>query len=152
MHQFRRATVDDQELLTALSLRSKAYWGYDAEFMESCAPALTPGEEYLRDWPVYILLRSGTPAGFYGFWRVSGEVFLYDMFVEPHLIGKGLGRRLWEHCVTTAKAEGYPYFLIESDPYAEIFYLHMGARRIGGILSEATGRTLPLMRFDLPVG
>ena len=39
---------------------------------------------------------------------------------------------------------------IQSDPYAEGFYLAMGAVRVGELESTVTpGRMLPLLRFDL---
>ena len=37
----RPATVDDIEALTDLSLRSKAWWGYDETFIEKCRDELT---------------------------------------------------------------------------------------------------------------
>jgi hypothetical protein len=37
----RFATPDEAELLTSLAMRSKASWGYSAEFMEACRAELT---------------------------------------------------------------------------------------------------------------
>src|SRR5687768_14923343 len=39
--RIRRARPDEAEHLTALTLRSKAHWGYDADFMAACVPSLT---------------------------------------------------------------------------------------------------------------
>ena len=118
--------------------------------MERVRPALTPSAAYIVNEPVFVAeAADGTPAGFYGFSRRTGDVFLEDMWVTPARIGSGLGRALWAHAVATARAEGHTMFLIESDPGAEAFYVHCGARRIGEIVSEATQRVLPLLRFDL---
>ncbi|MGH7506358.1 MAG: hypothetical protein ACRELX_11935, partial [Longimicrobiales bacterium] len=42
----RDARSDDAGRLTALALRSKAVWGYDAVFMERCRPLLTVTPAY----------------------------------------------------------------------------------------------------------
>ena len=45
--RIRLARPDEADHLTALATRSKAYWGYDASFMEACVPALTISPERL---------------------------------------------------------------------------------------------------------
>ena len=37
----RPARADEAEFLTGLSLRSKAYWGYDAAFLARCRAVMT---------------------------------------------------------------------------------------------------------------
>lgn len=37
----RLARVTEAEILSDLALRSKAHWGYDAEFIEACRDELT---------------------------------------------------------------------------------------------------------------
>src|SRR5579864_5011411 len=144
---FRRARGGDATELTALALRSKRHWNYDDEFMQRVAPSFVVSTDYICAWPVYLLEIDGRLAAFYGFRLIDGEPFLADMWVDPPYIGHGLGRRLWAHAIETAKAAGYQYFLIESDPNAEHFYLRMGARRIGERISPDSGRSLPLMRY-----
>ena len=48
MATFRRASATEAESLTALTLESKAHWGYDAEFMALARPSLTVTPEYLE--------------------------------------------------------------------------------------------------------
>jgi GNAT superfamily N-acetyltransferase len=89
-------------------------------------------------------------AGFYGFEPEEGGVGLDYLFVEPALIGRGIGSRLWHHAVTTARGLGHPALIVVSDPHAEAFYLRMGARRIGWRGSDLEpGRKLPVLRFPL---
>jgi GNAT superfamily N-acetyltransferase len=71
-----------------------------------------------------------------------------DSFLEPAVIGTGLGRMLWEHAVKSASERGFHTLTLESDPHAEPFYLRMGAERIGE-REVAPGRVLPLMRTTL---
>lgn len=146
----RRASARDAEGLATLSFRSKAHWGYDAEFMERVRPVLSPPVDYLENSPVYLLeVYSGDPIAFYGFKDVDGETYLHDFFVAPEWIGQGIGATLWLHALATARQERYSSFLIESDPYAQGFYEHMGAELIGQIPAAPTGRLLPLLRYTL---
>ena len=144
MH-IRRAAPADVVMLTALSLTSKAYWGYDAAFMTRVASSFEVTPDYVTRWPVYVLMDGDEAAGFYGFRAVGDETFLYDMWLKPAYIGRGLGRMLWRHALQTAREAGYDRFKIESDPNAERFYIRMGASRVGEITSKDSGRVLPLL-------
>ncbi len=44
----RPARAGEAASLTALCLRSKAHWGYDAGFMGLCVPSLTVSDARLR--------------------------------------------------------------------------------------------------------
>jgi ribosomal protein S18 acetylase RimI-like enzyme len=81
-------------------------------------------------------------------YRLTGEPpegELEDLWLDPELIGRGMGRRLFEHALRIASELGFDSLVIEADPNAEPFYLAMGAARIGDRRSS-TGRTLPLLR------
>ena len=155
--RIRRARPDEAVQLTALSLRSKAYWGYDAVFMAACVPSLTvtsqrlaaPGEHVFVAEDVggtivgYAALRPDAPDG--------RDAELTDLFVEPDVIGQGYGKRLWQHTIGVARSLGVQRVRIEADPFAEPFYLHLGAERVGEAPSGAIpGRLIPLLRFTLP--
>ena len=146
----RPARADEAGLLSDLALRSKAHWGYDADFLEACRGELTISEDYIRGAPVFVLEEDGRVVGFYGLREQGTELELLYLFVEPTAIGGGHGKRLWEHAVETAARLGFQTLTIESDPYAEAFYLAMGARRVGEVSSTLRpGRTLPLLEFCL---
>jgi ribosomal protein S18 acetylase RimI-like enzyme len=117
--------------------------------VEGVRAVLTPSVDYIVNWPVYVIELQGKLRGFYGLRSVEDELFLFDLWVAPEVIGQGLGRRLWRHLVKTARSKGDKYFLIESDPNAESFYLRMGARRVGAVEAPPFGRMLPLLRYDL---
>ena len=68
------------------------------------------------------------------------------LFVDPPAIGSGAGRLLYRHVLETAGRLGFTRLTIDADPYAEPFYLAMGARRIGTAPSGSIpGRMLPLL-------
>ena len=146
----RRAEERDREELARLSFRSKAYWGYDAAFMESVREQLTPSESYVAGGRVFLAeAPNGSILGFYGFLYEDDQLWLYDMFIAPEAIRTGIGRLLWHHCVEFARTTGERAFSIESDPNAEEFYLKMGAVRDGQRIAAGSGRTLPVLRYDL---
>jgi serine protease inhibitor ecotin len=37
----QEASIDDAKCLSRIAIRSKAYWGYSAEFMDACAEELS---------------------------------------------------------------------------------------------------------------
>ncbi|KPV57406.1 N-acetylglutamate synthase [Paenibacillus sp. A3] len=155
----RRATANDAMLLSELSFRSKAYWGYDPQFMEACREDLTLRPEHMRSSVVYLLETDGGEiAGFYSL-RPPGsdgssdaEAELDSLFIAPEYIGLGYGKRLWSHMLATAAELRLPRIRIHSDPYAEAFYTKMGAVRIDEIESTVfPDRKLPLMELILTV-
>ena len=148
--RIRPASAGEARLLSDLALRSKAHWGYDADFLEACRAELTVSEDYIRGAPVFVLEEDGRVVGFYGLREQGTTLELLYLFVEPAAIGGGHGKRLWKHAVETASRLGFRQITIESDPYAEAFYLAMGARKVGEVSSTLrAGRRLPLLEFSL---
>jgi N-acetylglutamate synthase-like GNAT family acetyltransferase len=147
-----RARSDEAEHLTALAVRSKAYWGYDSAFLQACVPALTISSERLAAEPFYVLEDEEGQVVAYAGLRVEGhEAELTNLFVEPWAIGRHYGMRLWQHAIKVARSLGAEHMRIESDPFAEAFYRAMGAERIGEAPSEAiAGRMIPLLKYILP--
>jgi GNAT superfamily N-acetyltransferase len=147
----RRARPEEAATLSALALRSKAHWGYDAEFLAACRGDLTLSAEDVASSTVYVCDGVDAPVGFYRLLlQDDGVAELDALFVEPAAMGQGVGRSLWQHAVATAATLGCSEMVWQSDPQAVGFYLAMGARRAGESESTVTpGRMLPLMRFRL---
>jgi GNAT superfamily N-acetyltransferase len=147
----RRAHPAEAGVLSALALRSKAHWGYDADFLAACQDDLTLSADDIATSAVYIFDGASAPSGFYRLVLHDDSVAELDaFFVEPTAMGQGVGRRLWRHAVSTATKLGCSEMVWQSDPQAEGFYLAMGARRAGESASTVMpGRMLPFMRFQL---
>ena len=75
---------------------------------------------------------------------------LVALFVEPDVIGRGVGRALLAHELNRARAAGMDSVLIESDPNAEPFYRAHGAEPIANRTAPTTGRQLTLLRLRVP--
>ncbi|MER7330463.1 MULTISPECIES: GNAT family N-acetyltransferase [unclassified Micromonospora] len=139
-------------MLSALALRSKGHWGYDQAFLDACRAELTFQPEDVRARRVAVADSAG---GILGFYSLDGEPpsgELGNMWVEPDSIGSGVGRRLWHHAMQSARMAGFTSLRIEADPFAEGFYLAMGAERVGETPSGSIpGRALPLLQMRIPL-
>lgn len=132
-------------MLSELCLRSKAHWGYDADFIARCREELTLTADDLR--ATDIMVAEDAAGRVRGVAQVSWrgeEAWLEKLFVEPDQLRCGVGRRLYAWSLATAKARGAHALIVESDPGAESFYLRMGAVRAGVAPSGSiAGRVLP---------
>jgi GNAT superfamily N-acetyltransferase len=147
---FRPALTEDADALTALALRSKAYWGYDQDFLDRVRDELSFSPASMAGRKITIAAVDGRMVGFYSIDGDPPAGELGNLWLDPALIGTGVGRRLWRHAVDTARAAGFTSLRIEAEPNAEGFYLTMGAVRVGGTPSGSIpGRILPLLRYDV---
>ncbi|WP_344049663.1 GNAT family N-acetyltransferase [Streptomyces thermoalcalitolerans] len=148
--RIRPARAAEAGTLTDLALRSKAYWGYDAQFMEACRDELTLAADEVTRRRAMVAERDGR---ILGFTTLEGEPpagVLGMMFVDPQAIGRGIGRLLFEHTVATGRDLGFTRLTIDADPHAEPFYRAMGAVRTGNVPSGSiAGRVLPQMTFTI---
>ncbi|MGZ4127376.1 MAG: GNAT family N-acetyltransferase [Actinomycetota bacterium] len=146
----RPAEPHEAQALTDLTLRSKAHWGYDEAFMKAVAAELRVTPQVIEEQEVFVLTEHGVPAGFYTLIVEGARAELSMLFIDPPAIGRGYGRALFEHAAREARALGATEMVIDSDPFAEPFYLALGAERIGEAPSGSIpGRMLPQMRLRL---
>lgn len=147
MVTLRRARPDEAGVLSAVAQASKAHWGYDEAFLESVREELTFRADDVESGHVVVAVLDGEVAGFYSLDGAPPHGELGNLWLRPDRIGTGLGRVLWEHALAEADAAGFEHLDIDADPYAEGFYLRMGAEKIGETPSGAIpGRVLPRLR------
>lgn len=139
----RAAHAHEAAELSALALRSKAHWGYPAEFLAACAAELAVDPARIDD--VVVATIDGRVAGFRRL-TVSGDsAELEALFVDPPFIGRGVGVFLLRDALAAA---GGRTVGLDADPDAEPFYAKYGAVTVGRSLSGSIpGRTLPRMEF-----
>lgn len=143
----RPAKLEEGKILSEIALNSKAYWGYDKDFIKACREDLSVDEKYISTKAVYVLEIELHAVGFFCLSKNGEMGELEALFIEPKYIGKGLGRLLWNSILEKAGEMGIKEFTIDSDPYAEGFYRKMGAARIGEVDSTVfKDRKLPLMK------
>ena len=151
----RPARLDEARPLTELALRSKAVWGYSADFMAACRDELSVDEDKLHAMRHVVAVVDGGIVGFYALEPTPDEriVELAALFVEPACIGTGVGRTLMNHALEASRALGADRLIIQGDPNAERFYIRAGATKVGKRPSGSIpGRVLPLFEIRLAPG
>jgi GNAT superfamily N-acetyltransferase len=144
----RTASPDEAEALHALSIRSKAHWGYDAAFMALAAPKLALPADWIVAGRVFVAWIDGEPAGVAAVLPPAADRIaeLEHLFVDPPHMGRGLGATLLAACLGLAVKEGARGVRALADPQARPFYERQGFRRIGDAPSDAIpGRLLPVL-------
>ena len=151
MAAVRPAQTGEAESLSALCVRSKAHWGYDAAFMALSAPSLRVKEADIVDGRVLVAVdAAGQPIGVASVVADGSLADLDMLFVDPPAIGSGAGRKLFGAAVDFARRFGAQRMTILADPNAAPFYERMGARYLRQAPSDAIpGRTLPFYEYDL---
>ena len=151
MVSIRNAKPGEGAGLTALCMRSKAHWGYDAEFMRKCAAALLVSEAEIAAGRILVACdAAGGTIGVAGVTPEGETADLDVLFIDPPAIGSGAGRVLFDAAATLARRFGARRLTILADPNAAAFYQRMGARFVRNAPSDAIpGRTLPLYEYDL---
>jgi GNAT superfamily N-acetyltransferase len=152
--QIRAAQPGEGQGLSALCVRSKAHWGYDAAFMTLSAAALNVNEDDIAAGRVRVAVDDAARVVGMACVLTDGETSDLDaLFVDPPAIGSGAGRALFEAAVAMARRQGARRMTILADPNAAPFYERMGARYLRHAPSDAIpGRTLPFYEYDLQSG
>jgi len=88
--RIRKARLEQADLLTALTMRSKAHWRYDAAFLAASRRELEfRPEKFLPEFHVYVLEQGATIVGFYSLIPLASEmVELHELFVDRATSGK----------------------------------------------------------------
>lgn len=146
----RPARPDEAGFLSDLAVRSKAYWGYDDDFLAGSRVQLAIKPDDVVPWRITVAEVAGSVVGFYALEGGPPTGELSRMFVDPSHIRGGVGRRLWAHAVATARDAGLTTIALDADPFAEAFYVAMGAVRVGTTPSGVRpGRELPRLLFTV---
>ena len=150
MLTLRKARPEDCRPATDLCLRSKAVWGYDADFMERCRAELSLTPDILNRDDAQVAECDGRMLGVAQVSRHGDDAYLEKLFVDPDALGRGVGRALFEWARSTARDRGASRLVIEADPGAAAFYRQVGAIDAGSAPSASIpGRLLP--RLVLPL-
>jgi predicted N-acetyltransferase YhbS len=149
----RPARVAESKALSALCFRSKAYWGYDADFMERVRAELTIAPELIVTGRVLVAVDgTGRLLGMASVAPLAtpGEFDLVHMFVDVGMMKIGAGRKLFYDAAALAKSEGASRLVILAEPNAAAFYRRLGAVDAGEAPSDSLpGRMLPRLHYEL---
>ncbi len=146
----QKAIPGDHEILTQITKKSKAYWGYSNEQIEDWSPFLTVTEEYIETNSVFNLMLDNEIVGYYSFFHESeNSLKLDNLFVLPDFIGKGFGRLLMNDFLVRLQDLSVQKVVLNSEPNAESFYIKFGFVKIGQIETSIKDRYLPIMELKI---
>ena len=149
---YRPPVPADLPALNEMILRSKAIWGYDADFMKACEDELRVTPAHLAAHACLAAFDGEMPVGMAGMAVAGDTLELAWMFVDPEHMRRGIGRALMDWVVARSRLSGVETLIIHADPGAEDFYLNLGAVREGEAPSGSiAGRSLPRLTLDLRV-
>jgi len=146
----QKADITDDEVLTAITKKSKAHWGYTEEQLLAWSEHLTITALYIKDNQVYKLLTDGGVVGYYSYYTYDeAAVKLDNLFILPVFIGSGIGRLLMEDFLLRIKNTGIKKVTLESEPNAKGFYTKFGFVKTGQLETSIKDRYLPIMQLDI---
>tara|TARA_R110002167_G_scaffold111870_5_gene284002 strand:+ start:7953 stop:8423 length:471 start_codon:yes stop_codon:yes gene_type:complete len=150
----RFAKPEEASVISELALRSKGYWGYDPAFLASCKEELTYNESQLSSQTYCVKvaeLNEHTITGFFALNFLGSEhPELEALFIDANFVGQGWGKFLLIEAITVAKTYKAKSIKLQSDPFAEDFYLANGAVKVAETESHSIpGRFLPLLEICL---
>ena len=145
-----KANTIDHEILTEITKKSKAYWGYSEEQLVIWSNNLTITQDYIKRNDVFKLVNNNIIVGYYScFSEEEKSMKLDNLFVLPEYIGKGFGKYLMTDFLNRMKEIKIEKITLDSEPNAEIFYSKMGFVKIGEFETSIKNRFMPIMEMNL---
>lgn len=150
MTEITKSSKDDDIILTDITKKSKAYWGYSDEQIKNWSESLTITKNYIENNNVYKLLVNDMTVGYYSYIHLNEkEVKLDNLFVLPNYIGNGFGKILMSDFLNRIKNTEIEKIILDSEPNVEKFYEHFGFIKVGQIETSIKDRYLPIMELKI---
>jgi len=122
----RTAEAGDLGVLRAVFRRASLHNAGDREVLLAHPDVLVWSGEAIPGGRVRVAVEDGAAVGFATTVPVDGGLELDDLFVEPDRMRRGVGRRLVEDVLDTARAEGVEHVWVTANPHAMAFYTAVG--------------------------
>jgi GNAT superfamily N-acetyltransferase len=147
---FRPARPSEVDDLRALVVRSMGHWSHPPEYLAAARELMSLSSQDLRRDDAWVALVDGEVVGFYRISRTEEAAEIEEFHVEPRLIGRGVGRAMFEHAVQRAQRANARWLIWSTDGNALGFYIAMGGEVTGSEPSGIDGdEPLTSMRLDL---
>ena len=143
-----KAETEDSEVLTTITKRSKAYWGFSEEILKEWEHLLIISKDYIEKNMVYKLVENENVIGYYSYFSIDEKTIKLDnLFILPEFIGKGFGKTLMNDFLEKANRLGIKKIILDAEPNAENFYKTFGFETVGQLESSIKDRYLPIMEL-----
>ncbi len=148
--EISRVVANEHQTITDITKSSKAYWGYQPEWMEMWDEELTITPNYIRGNKVYKATYQAQVVGYYSLGYINDKVCELDnLFILPEFIGKGIGKKLLNHAIETAQFLGLNEIVLDADPNAVGFYQKHGFKEISKKETKIEGRFFSVMKLKI---
>ncbi|WP_159800337.1 GNAT family N-acetyltransferase [Flavobacterium sp. MK4S-17] len=148
--KIEKSYSNDSGILTDITKKSKAYWGYPEDLLDKWSDQLTITKAYIESNNVFKMVLDNKVIGYYSFFYESNTTIRLDnLFLLPDFIGKGFGKILMDDFLKRIKTEGTVNVILESDPGAEKFYKKFGFVTKGLQKTTVKNRFLPIMELKM---
>lgn len=145
-----KADSEDHEVLTSITKKSKAYWGFSDEVLKDWEHLLTVTKDYIVTNEVYKLVLNEQIIGYYSYFSVDEKTIKLDnIFILPEFIGKGFGKLLMNDFLKNSTQLDIDKITLDAEPNAENFYQSFGFETIGQLESSIKHRYLPIMELQI---
>jgi GNAT superfamily N-acetyltransferase len=127
------------------------HWDRSPDYLAEAGRLMSLTSNDLRRDEAWMALVNGATAGFYRLSRADDRFEIEEFHLEPPMIGRGIGRRMFEHATERARAAGGRWLVWSTDSNSLGFYLRMGGEITGTVPSGIEGHEpLTAMRLALP--
>ena len=145
-----KASPADLETLNRIAYEAEAYWEHDESFMEIFASVYKLTGETLKNQITYLMVENNQIIGFFSIIPKQSAAHLDYFYIRREQMGKGLGRKLWNHLLNLCREKGFKEITGETEPGALPFYTKMGAIQVGTTKSKIDpNKDLPKFQFSL---
>lgn len=145
-----KAEITDHEILTEITKKSKAYWGFSEDILNEWKPLLTVTKDYIQKNNVFKRVDSEKVIGYYSYFSADENTIKLDnLFIRPEFIGRGFGKILMNDFLKNIMRSGIKKVILDAEPNVEKFYKSFGFETVGQLESSMKDRYLPIMELQI---
>ncbi len=145
-----KADIKDNETLTLITKKSKAYWGFSDDVLKVWEHLLTVTRDYIEKNKVFKLVQNDQIIGYYSYFSIDENTIKLDnIFILPEFIGKGFGKILMNDFLKNVRELEIDKITLDAEPNVEKFYSLFGFQTVGQLESSIKDPYLPIMELQI---
>ncbi|MBL8514868.1 MAG: GNAT family N-acetyltransferase, partial [Betaproteobacteria bacterium] len=139
-YKMRPARAEEGAALSWIAVLAKAHWGYANAQVDAWRADLTVDPSLVPHRWTRVAEANGEPVGVVQLAFGVDAADILHLWIHPGFMRCGIGRALMAAAMDESRRRGMQKITIDSDPFAEPFYIAMGARRVGETRAPIDGQ------------